>query len=126
MRNSDKGDLEEIVATSNRTFPLKRKEGIMHTTIRRYEGINPATLEEIIRRIKEGFVPIISSSGGFLRYQFLDAGNGVIVTISVFETELTARASNKMAASWVNENLAPLLEKPPQITVGEARIDKVA
>jgi hypothetical protein len=97
----------------------------MHTTIRRYEGINSDTVGEIIKRVKEGFVPIISSSGGFIRYQFIDAGNGVIATISVFETELTARASNKMAASWVNENLSPLLKNPPQITIGEARIDTV-
>ena len=97
----------------------------MHTTIRRYEGINSGTVGEIIKLVKEGFVPIISSSGGFIRYQLIDAGNGVIATISVFETELTARASNKMAASWVNENLAPLLKNPPQITTGEARIDKV-
>jgi hypothetical protein len=52
--------------------------------------------------------------------------DGVIATISVFETELTARASNKMAASWVNENLSPLLKNSPQIIIGEARIDKVA
>ena len=98
----------------------------MHTTIRRYEGVKSDRIEEIVRRVKEGFVPIISASGGFVRYQFLEAGNGVIATISVFKTELAARESNKMAANWVEENLAPLLENPPQITVGEARIDMVA
>jgi hypothetical protein len=98
----------------------------MHTTIRRYDGVKSDKIEEIVRRVKEGFVPIISSSGGFVRYQFLDAGNGSIATISVFKTELAARESNKMAAKWVEENLAPLLENPPQITVGEARVDTVA
>ena len=98
----------------------------MHTTIRRYEGVKSDRIEEIVRRVKEGFVPIISGSGGFVRYQFLEAGNGVIATISVFKTELAARESNKMAANWVEENLAPLLENPPQITVGEARIDMAA
>ncbi len=98
----------------------------MHTTIRRYENVNPDTIPEIIKRVKEGFVPIIRSSGGFKRYQFLNAGNGVIITISVFETELAARASNKMATNWVDENLSSLLDKPEQISVGEAMIDSVA
>ncbi len=95
----------------------------MHTTIRRYEGVNPDKITEIIKRVKEGFVPLIRSSGGFKRYQFLNAGNGVIITISVFETELAAWASNKMAANWVHENLSSLLDKPTQISVGEAMID---
>lgn len=98
----------------------------MHTTIRRYEGVNPDTISEIIKRVEEGFVPIIRSSGGFKRYQFLNAGNGVIITISVFETELAARASNKMAGNWVDENLSSLLDKPAQISVGEAMLDTVA
>lgn len=97
----------------------------MHTTIRRYEGVKSDKIEEIVRRVKEGFFPIISASGGFVSYQFIEAGNGVIATISVFKTALAARESNKMAANWVEENLAPLLENPPQITVGEVRIEKV-
>ncbi len=98
----------------------------MHTTIRRYEDINPDKISEIVKRMKEGFVSIVSSSGGFKRYQFLNAGHGAIITISVFETELAARASNKMAANWVNENLFSLLKKPTQISVGEAMIDAAA
>ena len=98
----------------------------MHTTIRRYEDVNPDKTTEIIKRVKEGFVPIIRSSGGFKRYQFLNVGNGVVITISVFETELAARASNKMAANWVNENLSSLLGQPAQISVGEAMIDTAA
>ncbi|MFW2368533.1 MAG: hypothetical protein ACN4GW_19120 [Desulforhopalus sp.] len=98
----------------------------MHTTIRQYNGVEPGTVDEIIKRVREGFLPIISSSGGFLRYQFIDAGNGVIITISVFETDLAARQSNKMAANWVEENLLPLLKNPPQISFGEVIIDKLA
>jgi len=98
----------------------------MHTTIRRYEGISSNTIEDIIERIEEGFVPIISASPGFIGYKLIDAGDGVMVTISVFETEVAAKESNKAAASWVKENLSALLSKPPQITVGEVRVDKKA
>jgi hypothetical protein len=98
----------------------------MHTSIRRYEGIAPASVEEIIKRAEAGFVPIVSGAAGFIGYYLVDAGNGVITTISVFETEAAAEESNKAAASWVKENLAALVPNPPQITAGEARIVKTA
>ena len=96
----------------------------MHTSIRRYEGIAQDAVEEIIKRAEEGFVPIVSAGAGFVGYYIVDAGDGVIATVSVFETEAAAEESNKAAASWVKENLAALVPNPPQITAGEARVVK--
>ena len=98
----------------------------MYTSIRRYEGLSPGTIEEITKLVKEEFVPIVSAGAGFIGYHLVDAGDGVMATISLFETEAAAEESNKAAASWVKENLAALLPNPPQITAGEVRIDKAA
>lgn len=96
----------------------------MHTTIRRYEGLTPDTIEELVKRVKEGFVPIVSAGDGFISFRLLDAGSGVIATISVFETEVAAEESNKAAASWVKDNMADFNPTPPQITAGEVKIDE--
>ena len=98
----------------------------MYTSIRRYEGVSAGTIEEIIRLVEEGFVPIISAGAGFISYHLVDAGNGVMVTISLFETEVAAEESNEAAASWVKGALAKFLPAPPQITAGEVRIDKAS
>ncbi len=98
----------------------------MYTSIRRYEGITPDTVEKIIKQIEEGFVPIISASAGYIGYYCVDGGDGVIATISMFETEAAAEESNKAAASWVKENLAALIPHPPQITAGEVKIGRAA
>jgi len=98
----------------------------MHTTIRRYEGLSPGTIEEITKLVKEEFVPIVSAGAGFIGYHLVDAGGGVMATISLFETETAAEESNKAAASWVKETLSALLPNPPQITTGEVKIDKTA
>ncbi len=98
----------------------------MFTSIRRYEGLSPGTIEEITKLVKEEFVPIVSAGAGFIGYHLVDAGNGVMVTISLFETEAAAEESNKAAASWVKETLSGLLPNSPQITAGEVRIDKTA
>jgi quinol monooxygenase YgiN len=88
-----------------------------YATVRRYEGvIDPA---EAGKRVAEGFVPLISAIPGFMNYYWIDAGDGVMVSTSVFRDKAGAEQSNSTAASWVAENLAPLLPNPPQITVGD-------
>ncbi|GAA1415821.1 hypothetical protein ACFQZ4_41520 [Catellatospora coxensis] len=93
----------------------------MYATVRRYEGV--ADPGEAARRVKEGFVPIISAVPGLLAYYWVDAGNGVMVSTSVFASRDGADESNRMAADWVRENLAALLPNPPQITAGEVVAD---
>lgn len=46
------------------------------------------------------------------------ADEGVVATISVFEDEAGAEASNRLAAEYVRENVEPLIEGPPEITQG--------
>lgn len=89
----------------------------MYATVRRYEGVTDS--REAGRRVKEGFVPIISAVPGILAYYWVDAGNGVMVSTSVFDSRDGAEESNRRAADWVKDNLASLLPNPPQITAGE-------
>ena len=89
----------------------------MYVTVRRYEGVtNPS---EAGRISNEGFVPIISEMPGFVAYYFVDAGDGVMVSTSVFEHKDAEEQSNFVAGEFVAEHLAPLMPNPPQITAGE-------
>lgn len=98
----------------------------MYISIRRYEKLLPERVAELIMRVRERFVPIVSVVEGFVSFRFVDAGGGVIATISMFKTEAAAAESNKAAAGWVKENLAELNPKPPQITADEVKIVKTA
>lgn len=89
----------------------------MYATVRRYEGVTDP--REAGRRVQEGFVPIISAVPGIIAYYWVDAGNGVMVSTSVFDSRDGAEESNRKAADWVKENLAALLPNPPQIAAGE-------
>ncbi len=95
----------------------------MYTTVRRYEGVTDPS--EAGRRVDEGFVPLISQVPGFVAYYWVDAGGGVMISTSVFQDQSGAEESNKRAADYVRQNLAPLLPKPPQITAGEVVAYKV-
>ncbi|MFF4399785.1 hypothetical protein [Streptomyces sp. NPDC001480] len=71
------------------------------------------------RRVSEGFVPLMRQIPGLLAYYWVDAGNGVMVSTSVFENEAGADESIKKAAVFVRDNLAPLLPNPPEVMSGQ-------
>jgi len=84
------------------------------------------TVDELMRRVEEGFVPIISNAPGFIAYYALDAGEGVVASISIFTDQAGAEESNRMAVDYVKENLAALLQFLPEITAGEVKVHKAA
>jgi hypothetical protein len=89
----------------------------MYVAVRRYEGVtNPS---EAGRIVDEGFVPIISGMPGFVAYYWVDAGDGVMISTSVFEHKDAEEQSTFMAGEFVAEHLEPLMPNPPQITAGE-------
>lgn len=93
----------------------------MYAELRKY---NTNSMDEVIRRAKEGFVPLISTHAGFKSYYILKESATTFASISIFETQAEARESNKLAADWVHQNLAALLPQPPEITEGEVEVMK--
>ena len=92
----------------------------MWATVRRYEGVNDP--DEVSKRVREGFIPLISESPGFVAYYFVDdSDEGVVFSTSVFEDQAAEEDSNRMAADFVKANLAELLPNPPMITAGHVR-----
>ena len=89
----------------------------MYTVIRRYQDVQNTS--EVARRAVEEFAPTLRDQEGFQGYWVVDAGAGVIATISVYESEEAAAASNAAAATWVQENVANLVPSPPRVTSGE-------
>lgn len=89
----------------------------MYVAVRRYEGVtDPA---EAGRLVNEGFVPLVREVPGFVAYYWVDAGNGVMLSTSVFQDRAGAEESIERAAQFVRDNLASLLPQPPQVTAGE-------
>ena len=91
----------------------------MYATVRRYEGIDKVRSEEITRKVVESFVPDISELAGFVGYFLIDAGGGVLTSVSLFESSAQAAASTSLAAVWIREHdLEAALPNAPGITAG--------
>ena len=89
----------------------------MYVAVRRYEGVTDP--QKVGQLVDEGFVPLISEIPGFVAYYWVDAGDGVMISTSVFEHKDAEEQTNFVAGEFVREHLAPLLPNPPQITTGE-------
>jgi hypothetical protein len=94
----------------------------MYVAVRRYEGVTDP--QKAGQLVDEGFVPIISEMPGFVAYYWVDAGDGVMVSTSVFEHKDAEEESNFRAGEFVAEHLLPLMPNPPQITTGEVVASK--
>lgn len=96
----------------------------MYAALRWY-NVEPGRVHEMARRVDEGFVPIIRNGPGFVGYYLINAGNSVVVTVSVFEDRSGAEASHQLAADWVARNLVSIILGPPTITAGEVLVQSV-
>ena len=96
----------------------------MYTTVRKYEGVtNP---QEASRKVQEGFVPLISAMPGFVEYQWVDLGQGSMLSISVFDVLGHAIESNQAAANWVAKNLPTVMALASRIENGRVVVRRSA
>ena len=92
----------------------------MHATVRRYEGIDVSRTDELTKKANESLIPKLSKLPGFDGYFLIEAGEGVMTSISLFDTSAHAEESTRVATNWVSdEKLETALPNPPKITIGE-------
>jgi quinol monooxygenase YgiN len=92
----------------------------MFAAIRYYQA-DPPSIDEVVRRVQEDFVPLIRDMRGFVSYFILVPSEREedIVSVSVFEDQQSAEESNRKAAEWVVPNLSELLRPTPEFASGQ-------
>jgi hypothetical protein len=99
----------------------------MFATIRRYEAIDQARTSELVKKADETLLPSLSELPGFSGYSLIEAGDGVVSSISFFDTPAHADESTRVASNWVREQkLESALPNPPKITSGEVVVHKTS
>jgi hypothetical protein len=92
----------------------------MHATIRRYEGVDAARTNELTGKVNEKLVPQLRKLPGFAGYYLIEAGNGVLSSLGLFETAEQADESTKVVAQWIrDENFDSAMPNAPKITSGK-------
>jgi hypothetical protein len=83
-------------------------------------------MEELTRRVDEGFAEDIGRRPGFVAYEFMDCGDGEIITLSVFRDADQAEASRELALRWTEENLQDLEFGRLEALRGEILVSRAA
>jgi len=96
----------------------------MFVSIRKYT-VRRGSAEELARRVREGFMPMMRQIEGFKGYYLLDGGPDVLITISMFDTADEAFSSNGKAVDWVRNNVLEFTKGMPEVMVGNALIAEV-
>ena len=92
----------------------------MHVTIRRYENVDQNREIELTKKVNESLMPRLSELPGFNGYYLIEAKDGVMTSINLFDTSAHADDSTRIASDWVqSEHLETALPNPPKITFGE-------
>jgi len=88
----------------------------MYATHRRYEGIDQSRIEELSRKVNDGLIPRLSEMPGFQGYFLIEAGDGVVKSMSLFDTATHAEDSSRVAAEWTQEEkLEQLIPNAPKV-----------
>ena len=89
----------------------------MYIAVRRYEGVTDT--QKVAKLVEDDYVPVISQMPGFVAYYCVDAGDGVMISTSVFEHKEAEEQSTFRAGEFVAQDLGQLSPNPPQVTAGE-------
>lgn len=91
----------------------------MHATLRRYEGVDGQRTDELAEKTTDTLMPRLSELPGFGGYYLIESGDGVMTSVSLFETSAEAAESTRVAGEWVREQkLEAALPHPPKTTSG--------
>ena len=92
----------------------------MHATIRRYEGVDTARTDEVVGKVNETLVPQLRKLPGFAGYYLIEADNGVLSSLGLFQTADQGNESTKVVSKWItDENFSTAIPNAPKITSGK-------
>ena len=97
----------------------------MFASIRRYR-LHRGSMDELTRRVDDGFAEDIGRQPGFVAYEFLDCRDGEIMTLSVFREADQAEASREFAQRWTEKNLQDLEFSRLEAMRGEILVSRAA
>ena len=92
----------------------------MFAVVRHYH-FDKKNSAEIDKLVHDQFVPLIRKAPGFVRYYWLDSGNGEGASLSVFKDKAGAEESVRLAAGFVKDHMSKLLTQKPEVIEGPVK-----
>ena len=95
----------------------------MHTSVRKYK-LDTEQMPEVVKRVDGDFAAKLEAMEGFVGYELLDCGYGILMTITTCQDRHAAERSNELAAEWVSEALSDIDIERVEATIGEVGVSR--
>jgi len=95
----------------------------MFTIIRKFR-LSRGSADEVTRRVRTGFVPLLRDLPGFKHYYLLDGGPDTLISVRVFDSADQALASNETAAEWMRDNVLEFVKGMPEVMAGNVLVEE--
>jgi hypothetical protein len=92
---------------------------LMHASVRRYRVRD---IDTLVSRVEDEFVDQVKEIDGFVGYYVIDGDDGTVASVTVGDTAQAVAESVRLAAAWVRDSIADVVEGEPEVTVGEVRV----
>jgi excisionase family DNA binding protein len=76
----------------------------MYAGIRQYQ-MSPELSAVVSQQLERGLTPLLMELPGFVAYYVVDAGDGVLLTVRIFEDRAGVEEFDKIAMGWVEQNI---------------------
>ena len=93
----------------------------MFTIVRKFR-LTRGAAEEVARRVRESFVPLLRGLPGFREYYLFESEPDVLISIRVFDSADEALASNETAADWIRDNILEFVKGMPEVMAGNVLV----
>ena len=97
----------------------------MHASVRKYK-VDPGQMDEVSRRVEERFVSRVSQLPGFGAYHVVDAGNGILITVTLGEDPEAVDQSADLAAEFVRDELSDVEIERVEAATGDVTVSRTA
>jgi len=77
--------------------------------------VQPGLVEESIRRIEQGLMPLVKGEQGFVEFYLVQIGENEGLSITIFETREQAEEGNRKSLEWAKEQILPLAQGPAEM-----------
>jgi hypothetical protein len=99
-----------------------RKDRVVHASIRQYNNVALSTGE--ILAAARHVTSDLGRAPGFVSWAVIDVGDGVLISITVFQTEADLQHGDHLLAIWLTDYVAGLPQRDVAGTTGEVIIQK--
>jgi hypothetical protein len=80
--------------------------------------LGSGSIDELVRRIEEGNLPVVRTVPGFLAYHAFDAGDRVVASVLLFESRSGVEEAEKRLAEWIEKTVDEFDVEPLDVREG--------